>query len=244
LEADAQEETNIVVLQADGHPFGLVVDKINDTQEIVVKPLGKQLKGVICFAGATIMGDGKVALILDVLGLAQQSNVVSETHNRNNLLANETDDKKAEQQKQTLLLFSAGASSRMAIPLSTVARLEEFSRSSIEYSGGKPVVRYRGEILPLVEVAMHVDSNSKQADLPDPMEVVVYSENGRSVGLVVGKIEDIVSEAITEKRHSYGNGILGSVVIQDRVTDILDVQSVIRSVDPSFGDAKSTSSAA
>jgi two-component system chemotaxis sensor kinase CheA len=244
LEADAQEETNIVVLQADGHPFGLVVDKINDTQEIVVKPLGKQLKGVICFAGATIMGDGKVALILDVLGLAQQSNVVSETHNRNNLLANETDDKKAEQQKQTLLLFSAGASSRMAIPLSTVARLEEFSRSSIEYSGGKPVVRYRGEILPLVEVAMHLDSNSKQADLPDPMEVVVYSENGRSVGLVVGKIEDIVSEAITEKRHSYGNGILGSVVIQDRVTDILDVQSVIRSVDPSFGDAKSTSSAA
>ena len=244
LEADAHEETNIVVLQADGHPFGLVVDKINDTQEIVVKPLGKQLKGVICFAGATIMGDGKVALILDVLGLAQQSNVVSETHNRNNLLANEADDRKADQQKQTLLLFSAGASSRMAIPLSTVARLEEFSRSSIEYSGGKPVVRYRGEILPLVEVAMHLDSNPKPADLPDPMEVVVYSENGRSVGLVVGKIEDIVTEAITEKRHSYGNGILGSVVIQDRVTDILDVQSVIRSVDPSFGDAKSNSSAA
>jgi two-component system chemotaxis sensor kinase CheA len=80
VEADAQEETNIVVLQADGHPFGLVVDKINDTQEIVVKPLGKQLKGVICFAGATIMGDGKVALILDVLGLAQQSNVVSGTN--------------------------------------------------------------------------------------------------------------------------------------------------------------------
>ena len=244
VEADAQEETNIVVLQADGHPFGLVVDKINDTQEIVVKPLGKQLKGVICFAGATIMGDGKVALILDVLGLAQQSNVVSETHNRNNLLANESDDRKADQQKQTLLLFSAGASSRMAIPLSTVARLEEFSRSSIEYSGGKPVVRYRGEILPLVEVAMHLDSDPKHADLPDPMEVVVYSENGRSVGLVVGKIEDIVSEAITEKRHSYGNGILGSVVIQDRVTDILDVQSVIRSVDPSFGEAKSTFSAA
>jgi two-component system chemotaxis sensor kinase CheA len=244
LEADANEETNIVVLQADGHPFGLVVDKINDTQEIVVKPLGKQLKGVICFAGATIMGDGKVALILDVLGLAQQSNVVSETHNRNKLLVNESDDRKADQHKQTLLLFSAGTSSRMAIPLSTVARLEEFSRSSIEYSGGKPVVRYRGEILPLVEVAMHLKSDPSHADFPDPMEVVVYSENGRSVGLVVGKIEDIVSEAITEKRHSHGNGILGSVVIQDRVTDILDVQSVIRSVDPAFGEAKPNSSAA
>ena len=244
LEADTQEETNIVVLQADGHPFGLVVDKINDTQEIVVKPLGKQLKGVICFAGATIMGDGKVALILDVLGLAQQSNVVSETHNRNNLLANESDERKADQQKQTLLLFSAGASSRMAIPLSTVARLEEFSRSSIEYSGGKPVVRYRGEILPLVEVANHLEADLKHTDLPDTMEVVVYSENGRSIGLVVGKIEDIVSESITEKRHSCGNGILGSVVIQDRVTDILDVQSVIRSVDPSFGTSSANFSAA
>lgn len=244
LEADTQEETNIVVLQADGHPFGLVVDRINDTQEIVVKPLGKQLKGVICFAGATIMGDGKVALILDVLGLAQQSNVVSETHNRNNLLANESDERKADQQKQTLLLFSAGASSRMAIPLSTVARLEEFARSSIEYSGGKPVVRYRGEILPLVEVAMHLEADPKHTDLPDTMEVVVYSENGRSIGLVVGKIEDIVSESITEKRHSCGNGILGSVVIQDRVTDILDVQSVIRSVDPSFGTSSANFSAA
>jgi two-component system chemotaxis sensor kinase CheA len=243
LEADVQEETNIVVLQADGHPFGLVVDKINDTQEIVVKPLGKQLKGVVCFAGATIMGDGKVALILDVLGLAQHSNVVSEAHNRSNRLSNEAEERKSEQQKQTLLLFSSGISSRMAIPLSTVARLEEFSRSSIEYSGGKPVVRYRGEILPLVEVAKHLDSASN-VDLPDPMEVVVYTENGRSVGLVVGKIEDIVSEAITEKRHSHGNGILGSVVIQDKVTDLLDVHSVIRSVDPTFGTGKPAPSAA
>ena len=243
LEADVQDETNIVVLQADGHPFGLVVDKINDTQEIVVKPLGKQLKGVVCFAGATIMGDGKVALILDVLGLAQHSNVVSEAHNRSNRLANEAEERKSEQQKQTLLLFSSGISSRMAIPLSTVARLEEFSRSSIEYSGGKPVVRYRGEILPLVEVAKHLDSASN-VDLPDPMEVVVYTENGRSVGLVVGKIEDIVSEAITEKRHSHGNGILGSIVIQDKVTDLLDVHSVIRSVDPAFGSGKPTPSAA
>ena len=243
LEADVQEETNIVVLQADGHPFGLVVDKINDTQEIVVKPLGKQLKGVVCFAGATIMGDGKVALILDVLGLAQHSNVVSEAHNRSNRLSNEAEERKSEQQKQTLLLFSSGISSRMAIPLSTVARLEEFSRSSIEYSGGKPVVRYRGEILPLVEVAKHLDSASN-VDLPDPMEVVVYSENGRSVGLVVGKIEDIVSEAITEKRHSHGNGILGSVVIQDKVTDLLDVHSVICSVDPTFGTGKPAPSAA
>ena len=77
------EATTIVVLQADGHPFGLVVDEINDTEEIVVKPLGKQLKGVASFAGATIMGDGRVALILDVLGLAQRAGVVAEVRDRN-----------------------------------------------------------------------------------------------------------------------------------------------------------------
>jgi len=75
------------------------------------------------------------------------------------------------------------------------------------------------------------------------MQVVVYTENGKSVGLVVGKIDDIVSEVITEKRHAYGNGILGSIVVQDQVTDLLDVQSVIRAFDPSFSPGKGTSSA-
>jgi two-component system chemotaxis sensor kinase CheA len=77
-----REVVNIVVLQTDGQQFGLVVDDINDTQEIVVKPLGSQVKDVPAFAGATIMGDGRVALILDVLGLAQRAKVVSEARDR------------------------------------------------------------------------------------------------------------------------------------------------------------------
>jgi two-component system chemotaxis sensor kinase CheA len=241
-----EREVNIVVVQADGHPFGLVVDEINDTQEIVVKPLGKQLKGVTCFAGATIMGDGRVALILDVLGLAQQSRVVAEVQNRNSHLESAADARKQQDRRQTLLIFSAGRGTRMAIPLSTVARLEEFARSSIEYSGGQPVVRYRGQILPLIKVAHYVPSVGQQAEDDEnaPMQVVVYTENGKSVGLVVGKIDDIVSEVITEKRHAYGNGILGSIVVQDQVTDLLDVQSVIRAFDPSFGPSKGTPSAA
>jgi two-component system chemotaxis sensor kinase CheA len=239
-------EVNIVVVQADGHPFGLVVDDINDTQEIVVKPLGKQLKGVGCFAGATIMGDGRVALILDVLGLAQQSRVVAEIHDRNSHLDNAADARRQQDRRQTLLLFSAGQGTRMAIPLSMVARLEEFDRSSIEHSGGQPVVRYRGQILPLIKVSQYIPMVGTQVDEDEssPMQVVVYTENGRSVGLVVGKIDDIVSEVITEKRHAYGNGILGSIVVQDQVTDLLDVQSVIRAFDPSFAQGKGSPSAA
>jgi two-component system chemotaxis sensor kinase CheA len=246
--AEGDREVNIVVLQADGHPFGLVVDDINDTQEIVVKPLGKQLKGVGCFAGATIMGDGRVALILDVLGLAQQSRVVAEIHDRTNHLesAAAAEARKQQDQKQTLLLFSAGQNTRMAIPLSMVARLEEFPHSAIEQSGGKPVVRYRGQILPLIQVSEHlpIPSERKQESEGDAMQVVVYTEKGKSVGLVVGKIDDIVSEVITEKRHSFGNGILGSIVVQDQVTDLLDVHSIIRASDPSFYPAKATPSAA
>lgn len=238
------EEVHIVVLQADGHPFGLVVDEINDTQEIVVKPLGKQLKGVSCFAGATIMGDGHVALILDVLGLAQQSNVVNETKGAAGMDTG-TDGRKADEQKQTLLLFAAGSSGRMAIPLSIVARLEEFPRSMMEYSAGRPVIRYRGQILPLVQVSNYLAPGEQiSGAVGDSMQVVVYTENGRSVGLVVEKIEDIVSETITVKRHAYGNGILGSVVIQDQVTDLLDVKSVIRAADPSILPEKMSSTPA
>src|SRR5262249_52987437 len=114
-------DVNIVVLQADDRQFGLIVDAIHDTEEIVVKPLQKQLKGISIFAGATIMGDGKVALILDVLGLAQRANVVAGVRERAlsekpAIAVEPTGD------RQTLLLFATRDGGRMAIPLSLVAR--------------------------------------------------------------------------------------------------------------------------
>lgn len=238
-EAGGAGAVNIVVLQADGHPFGLVVDVINDTEEIVVKPLGKQLKCVASFAGATIMGDGRVALILDVLGLAQRANVVTEVRDRT-LSEKATQVHKTMDSRQTLLLFDAGQGSQMAIPLSMVARLEEFPRSLIEHSGAQEVVRYRGQILPLIRVSKHVPAVSEVStdDPSQSLQVVVYSEDGRSVGLVVGRINDIVKETLTVKRHACGQGIFGSVVIQDKVTDLLDVQSIIRAADPAFYGGK------
>ncbi len=225
---------NIVVLQADGRQFGLVVDDINDTEEIVVKPLGKQLKGLACFAGATIMGDGRVALILDVLGLAQHAHVIGEVRDRTVSEKNRGETRASE--RQTLLLFDVGRGGRMAVPLSMVARLEEFPRSQVERSGSHRVVQYRGQILPLVRVADYVRGGGEEprGTEPDLMQVVVYSEQGRSIGLVVDSINDIVEEAITVRRESAGDGILGSAVVQNKVTDLLDVPSIIRSADPAF----------
>jgi len=227
---------NIVVLQADGHAFGLIVDEINDTEEIVVKPLGKQLKGVSSFAGATIMGDGRVALILDVLGLAQSASVVAEVRDRSGLEAAHH-ARKATDPRQTLLLFNAGQGSRMAMPLAMVARLEEFPRNAIERSGVQEVVRHRGQILPLIRVARHLPLVTEVAPDRDPMQVVVYTEEGRSIGLVVGQICEIVQETITIKHHAHGNGIFGSVVVQDQVTDLLDVPTLIRAASPTFYSA-------
>jgi len=224
---------NIVVLQADGRPFGLVVDEFNDTEEIVVKPLGKQLKGVASFSGATIMGDGRVALILDVPGLARGAGVVAEARDRSMRQA-VSQARKTTDPRETLLLFDAGQGSRMAMPLSMVARLEEFEKASVEYSGAQAVVRYRGQILPLIRVSDHVPAVTEAITDDELMQVVVYSEQGRSIGLVVGRINDIVEEAVTVRRDAHSNGIFGSVVIHEKVTDLLDVQAIIRAADPFF----------
>lgn len=226
---------NIVVVHADGRQFGLVVDEINDTEEIVVKPLGKQLKGLTCFAGATIMGDGKVALILDVLGVAQNANMIGESRDRG--LRDKSKVTAEADERQTLLLFNTGQDVRMAIPLSMVARLEEFSRAQIEHSGDQEVVQYRGQILRLIDLSKFLPTTGAlPVSIPpaDPMQVVVYSEQGRSVGLVVGRINDIVQQTLTIKSETGRDGIVGSAVIQNKVTDLLDVPGIIRAADKTF----------
>ncbi|MCI0539738.1 MAG: chemotaxis protein CheA [Verrucomicrobiales bacterium] len=230
--ASDADAVNMIVLQADGHPFGLVVDDINDTEEIVVKPLGKQLKGVASFAGATIMGDGQVALILDVLGLAQRANVVKQVRDRA-VAENPGPGHKRTENGQTLLIFTKDNDQRMAIPLATVARLEEFPCSRIEYSGTQEVVQYRGQILPLIRISEPVPGECEPRD-QETIQVVVHTEQGRSVGLVVGRINDIVTESLSIKRQCPRDGILGSAVIQNRVTDLLDLHSLVRAADPGF----------
>ncbi len=225
-EIAASETVNIVVLQADGRQFGLVVDEINDTEEIVVKPLGKHLKSLACFAGATIMGDGRVALILDVLGMAQHANVVSEVRDGVST-KRENDARGAVANRQQWLLFTAGDRGRIAMPLSKVARLEEISLESVETAGDARVVQYRGQIMPLVDVAKTL--RLAGCEPGDPMQVIVHSENGRSVGLIVGDILDVVEESISLEQKNTRTGLKGSAVIQQKVTDVIDVEQLLMS---------------
>jgi len=229
---------NLVVVQADERQFGLVVDQINDTEEIVVKPLRKQLKTVKTFAGSSIMGDGKVALILDVLGLAQRAGVVTETRER--ALA----EKVAEAvvsggEKQTFLLFAGPGDSRMAIPLSTLARLEEFPVAQVEMSGSQWVTQYRGQILHLIRLNVVLEERRNKLRAlqgpptldSKPIQVLVLHHEGRFFGLVVERILDIVEDRAEVKSPATRAAVLYSVVIGDRVTELLDIPAILGSAD-------------
>ncbi len=222
----------IVVLQAGERRFGIIVEDVHDAGEIVVKPLGWLLKGTPCLAGATIMGDGTVALILDVFSLARRAELIAaEAHSHTTV---EQAPKAPEDAREELLLFGVGERG-MAMPLSAVARLEEFGRKDIERTGARNAVQYRGQILPLVSVAGALETSLADQS-SDLIRAIIYTEHGRSVGLVVSHIQDIVHESTRFQRGTPQPGILGSAVIGSRVTDLLDVRAIIRADDPSFFD--------
>jgi two-component system chemotaxis sensor kinase CheA len=230
-----EHAVNIVVLQADECQFGLVVDQINDTEEIVVKPLRKQLKTVKIFAGSSIMGDGRVALILDVLGLAQYAGVVTETRSR--VTTEKTTAAAAD--KQTFLLFAGPGDSRMAIPLSTLARLEEFPVAQVEMSGSHWVTQYRGQILPLIRLNVVLEKRRNKLRVlqappaldSGPIQVLVLNHDGRCFGLVVERILDIVEDRADVRSPANRPAVLYSVVIGGRVTELLDIPAILRSAD-------------
>jgi len=230
--ANEDEGVNIVVVQADARHFGLVVDRVTDTEEIVVKPLNKQLKSIRAFAGATILGDGRVALILDARGLAESAGLVDSRHEGD--AEKELEEEQTETEsagKQSLLVFESGAGSRMAVELSMVARLEEFPRESVEKTGEREVMQYRGQIMPLIRVEEMLEAENgaaKSRSSEGPMQVVVYADGERTVGLVVEQILDIVEENVVLQQPAKRLGVRGTMVIQKKVTDLLDVMELIR----------------
>lgn len=228
-ERGRDEPVNIVVLQADERTFGLVVDDVRDTAEIVVKPLSRLLKGLSCYAGATVMGDGRVALILDVTGLAHMGRVLDD--NRRPAQAGPLPRAESEADRQKVLLFHCGAGRRLAVPLALVDRLEEFPSERIESADSQTVIQYRGGILPLIRLGEHVDGMSDYpAATRDKVQVIVFSDGPTRFGVVAEKIVDIIEEAIAIRVRSDSAGLLGSAVVGGQVTDFIDLRHIISRV--------------
>ncbi|GIE97896.1 chemotaxis protein CheW [Paractinoplanes rishiriensis] len=230
LDVGGDQGVYIMVLQADGRRFGLVVDRVLNTEEVVVKALNSRFKDIGLYAGATILGDGKVGLILDVSSLARRSHLAADAERQNLEASSRASGASGTGER---LLVTAVGERRVAIPLDTVTRLEEFPRERIEHAGSREVVQYRGQILPLVRLSHLLGAYGEEPE-GDTVSVVVYSEGERSVALVVDRIVDIAENSTTTRRDAEEDGLVGTAVIQQRVTELLDVRRAILAADPNF----------
>ena len=206
----------VVVMQVGANVFGIVVDRVFDTEEIVVKPVAPILRHITMFSGNTILGDGSVIMILDPNGVARGAGITAEGRAEDQQAVGVTAGIRSDS-STSLLLFRAGDQTPKAVPLGLIARLEDIPVERIEMSGGTPVVQYRGQLMPMVAVAGHWEApeSGRQA-------VLVFTEGHRSMGLMVDEILDVVEEPLVIQPGSDRLGYLGSAVIAGRVTDVVD----------------------
>ncbi len=206
----------IVVTQVGSQTFGIVVDGVFHTEEIVVKPMSTKLRHIDMFSGNTILGDGAVIMIIDPNGIAKALGAAgSSAHDMNN--ENGAHHIGSGEQTTSLLVFRAGSSQPKAVPLGLVTRLEELPADKIEFSNGRYMVQYREQLMPLV--AMESVTIASQGAQP----ILVFSDDGRSMGLVVDEIIDIVEERLNIEVGGSSSGILGSAVIKGQATEVIDV---------------------
>lgn len=213
---------NIVVVNADSAPFGLIVDGVCDTEEIVVKPLARELKQLQLYAGATIMGDGTVALILDVAGLARTSKLHQEKPKERDKDENTS---VAEASCQSLLLFRLTGNEQFAIPLTLLSRLEEFNADQIELVRGERVVQYRGRLLKLIDMGSHFGMMSNHD--AETCRVLVFNYQDKDLGLIVEEILDVVDDALLFEPGSAGRGVMGTAVVAGKATTVVDLLQLV-----------------
>ncbi len=220
-----RREQYIIVVQVGNFNFGIVVDGVYDTEEIVVKPVANILRDIPLFSGNTILGDGTVIMILDPNGIASASANVNITDKDG--ADSTTTAGYLQEEKTTLLVFKAGDDAPKAVPLSLVARLEEIKSDTIEYSHGRPVVQYRGKLMPLIPVGH--DYNVKNGSQP----LIVFSDASRSMGLMVDEIVDIVESAVNIELSAEQEGFIGGAIITGKATNIIDTAYYLTKA---FGD--------
>ncbi|MBW1644757.1 MAG: chemotaxis protein CheW [Deltaproteobacteria bacterium] len=225
-------DVNLVIISSGNFKYALVVDDLHDTEEIVVKPLGRHLKHCQAYAGATIMGDGQVALILDAPGLANLAELASLTGTEQQ--AGSTAGPEAgKTTKLSLLLFRNAPEEQCAVPLNLVARVEQIKASDIEFKGGKKVLQYRGGSLMLY--ALEEVANVGMLENREELIVIIFPIAGREVGLLAAPPVDAVELAVTVDDVTLRqNGISGSAIIEGQTTLIIDIFEIMETLNPEW----------
>src|SRR5581483_2660317 len=211
------ERGYIVVVQVGNLTFGVVVDSVFHTEEIVVKPMSSKLRHIAMFSGNTILGDGSVIMIIDPNGIAQALGTTVATHMAAEA-AVDASRAKSDEQSVSLLVFRAGSAQAKAVPLSLVTRLEEIDARKIELSNGRHMVQYRGQLMPLVRMSEQIRIKDEGSQ-----PLLVFSDGGRSMALIVDEIIDIVEDCLDIEVSSDNPGVLGSAVIRGQATEVIDV---------------------
>ena len=234
---DDNEGTAVIaVLQADNQRFGLVVDKVMNNEEIVVKPLATALKNIGIYAGATLMGDGAVALILDIQAITRRSlNAEGADVLGARIIEEETT---TSSDTTEYLVVSIGEARRVAIPLDAVTRLEQISPDRIESVAGREVMQYRDSIVPVLRLGRYLGVYSDGA--AEEIQLVIFTHDNRTVAIHVEEILEILNDTGAVRSEVADAGLLGSLVLSGRVTELLDLPSALTAADPQFYDAPST----
>jgi two-component system chemotaxis sensor kinase CheA len=214
-EEQESSDSFVVVSQVGTYTVGIMVDRVFDTEEIVVKPVAPILRDIAMFSGNTILGDGSVIMILDPNGIAAASGEMNMAESEGAEKAGHRDARAGE--RVPLLLFRAGDETPKAVPLGLVARLEEVDVKSVELSNGQLVVQYRGQLMPLVPL----DPGYKMRE-SGRQPVLVFSDRDRSMGLIVDEIVDIVEDRLQVELSSERVGRIGSAIVAGHATDLVD----------------------
>jgi len=231
----ASSALNIVVVSTGAMKYGLIVDRLHDSEEIVIKPLGRHLQQCQGYAGATIMGDGRIALILDVSNIARMAGLTSlDGSERASELADAAKESITKtRDKQSLLTFSSSASEQFGVPLNQVERVEKIKRENIEEIGGRRVMQYRGGSLPLISI----DEVASVLPLDDREDllVIVFRIAGKDVGLLaIGPIDAIEISADIDDVTLKQPGIMGSAIIGNRTTMLVNIFEIIKTSNPQW----------
>ncbi|MCP3924426.1 MAG: hybrid sensor histidine kinase/response regulator [Desulfobacterales bacterium] len=228
----AASAINIAVVSAGTFKYGLIVDKLHDSEEIVVKPLGRHLNDCKGYAGATIMGDGKVALILDVASLAKMADLMA-LDTQQIEAARKKEVKDTGQDRASLLLFRNGEHEQLAAPLNLVERIERIQSTDIEIVGGKRVIQYRGGSLPLYE--MSEVANVEKIPDKDQLEVIVFQVANKEIGLIVVPPVDAVEiELEIDDSTLRQDGVMGSLIVNEKTTMLIDIFEMMKVLNPDW----------
>jgi len=227
-----ESAVNIAVVSAGALKYGLVVDELHDSEDIVVKPLGRHLKKCRGYAGATILGDGRVALILDVATLARMAELTS-VEEAEKLSETAREAAVYRRNLQSLLVFRNAEEERFAVPLGLVARVEQIRASSIERTGGRRVVQYRGGVLPLIALEEAADVGPLAER--EKLLVIVFAVSGREAGLLaVGPVDAVEASVEVDTVTLRQTGIMGSAVVEGHTTLLVDVFELVEALHPQW----------